>query len=212
MADGVGEEVHHHLQRALELAGGEQGVARRRSVDAQAAAGGADAEQAGGAAGDVGEVDLLRLGAEARPLDRLQIDEIVDQGQQMPARRRDIPGIAGIIGAERSLALAADRLGVGDDPRQRHPQRLVETAAEGARGLGRSFRAVPAVAAGVETGAGADGAEPAAGLDARRGAAEAGETAAAVDQADRVEPVAAAAAAGEARRAGPRTAASRRGR
>ena len=71
-----------------------------------AAIGGAHGEQAGGAAGDVGEVDRLGLGPEIGALDRLEIDEIVDQCEQMAAGGGDIGGIAGIIAAQRAFGLA----------------------------------------------------------------------------------------------------------
>ena len=67
--------------------------------------GGADGEQAGGAAGDVGEVDRLGLGREIGALDRLQIDQIVDQSEQMAAGGGDVGGIAGIIAAQRAFGL-----------------------------------------------------------------------------------------------------------
>ena len=51
--------------------------------------GGADGEQAGGAAGDVGEVDLLLLGRVIGPLDRLEVDQVVDQSEQVAPRRGD---------------------------------------------------------------------------------------------------------------------------
>ena len=88
VADGVGDQVHHDLERAGEVAGRRQGLALARAVDRDIAVGGAHAQQAGGAAGDVGEVDRLGLGAEIGPLDRLQVDEVVDQSEQMAAGRR----------------------------------------------------------------------------------------------------------------------------
>ncbi len=92
---------------------------------------------------------------EVGALDRLQVDEVVDQGEQVAARRGDVAGIAGIIVADRPLALGADRLGAGDDPGERRPQRLVEPLAERARlGLGpeldRRGRRAPAGSAAAE--------------------------------------------------------------
>ena len=90
-----------------------------RPVDRDIAVGGAHREQAGGAAGDVGEVDRLGLGPEIGPLDRLQIDEIVDQSEQMAAGRGDVGGIAGIIAAQRAFGLGAQALGIVDDMGER---------------------------------------------------------------------------------------------
>ena len=84
-------------------------------IDAHLAVGGADREQAGGAAGDVGEVDRLRVGPEIGALDRLQVDEIVDQSEQMAAGGGDVGGIAGIIAAQGPLGLGAQPLGIVDD-------------------------------------------------------------------------------------------------
>ena len=144
------------------------------------ALGGADGEQAGGAAGDVGEVDRLGVGREIGPLDRLEIDEIVDQREQMAAGGGDVAGIAGIIAAQRPFRLGAQPLGIVDDMGERRAQRLVEPLAEG----GDSRAATAAGGAGAAAlGAQADG-----------GAAKAGEAAHAVDQGHAGQQIAALAA------------------
>ena len=131
VADRVGDQVHHDLQRAGEIAGRGQRLVGAGRVDADAAIGGAHREQAGGAAGDVGEVDRLGLGPEIGPLDRLQVDEVVDQSEQMAAGRGDVVGIAGIIAAQRAFGLGAQPLGIVDDMGERAAQRLIEPLAEG---------------------------------------------------------------------------------
>src|SRR5688500_15442719 len=64
VADRVGEEVDDDLQRPAEIAPGGQALAARGSVDPHLPLPRADGEQAGGPAGDVGQVDLLPFGME----------------------------------------------------------------------------------------------------------------------------------------------------
>ena len=78
-------------------------------------------KQAGGASGDVGEVDRLRLGTK-RPLDRMKGEQIVDQGEQVAAAEAMFRH-AGIIAAQRTLALGRIAWLV-DDVASRAAQRL----------------------------------------------------------------------------------------
>ena len=112
-----------------EFADAASSLALRRGLDPNVAAGRAHRQQAGGAARDIGQVDVLHLRLEARPLDRLQIDQIVDQLEQMTAGHGDVARIAGIVAAQRPFRLLADRLGMGDDLVERPAQRLLEPLA-----------------------------------------------------------------------------------
>ena len=148
------------------------------------AVGGAHREQAGGAAGDVGEVDRLGLGPEIGALDRLQIDEVVDQSEQMAAGGGDVGGIAGIVAAQRPFGLGAQALGIVDDVR-----RAARAAPDRAARRRRSCRA--------GRGASMAGARRARARSAAARAAEAREPAHAVDQRHAGEAVAALAAAAQ---------------
>src|SRR3546814_6199594 len=88
-------------------------------------------------AGEVGEVDGVRLRPEVRPLYRLEVDEVVDQSEEMAACGGYVVGIAGIVAAERPVGLRADRLGIGDDVIERDTQSLVQPFAESGRILER---------------------------------------------------------------------------
>jgi hypothetical protein len=117
-------------RRTREVAGGRQGFVVTRPVYADITVGGAHREQPCGAAGDVGEIDRLGFGAEIRPLDRLQVDEIIDEGQEVAAGRCDVRGVAGIIAAKRAFGLGTKPLGIVDDMGERRAKGLIEPLSE----------------------------------------------------------------------------------
>ena len=122
----ITDQIDQNLQRAAKFAGRRQRFVQWRRVDPHPRRACAQTEQSGGTARHVGQIDRLRRHGEIRPLDRLQIDQIVDQTHQVPTGIRDVGGIISIVLAQRTLGLRVDAVRIGDNPTERGAQRGIQ--------------------------------------------------------------------------------------